>query len=176
MGLTVVGARDRNEESTNDNTVMNETHPERSVDLGERTNTRKEIDGEDLEASYEEFVSFQFDGISQTSVEALNTAIETVLVPINGEFVSDYDKEYFAIAFPDLFPYGRGHRGWVTQALKGISRSRLKIAAGTMLDFINVTFRNIPHVFSLPSMFVEGERWPLQQLFVRASVLESSNR
>lgn len=111
MGLTVVGAGDRNEESTSDNAGMNEAQPEQNAERGEMTNARNDKDGEDLKASYEESVSFHIDIISRTSVEALKTAIETVLVRNNGEFVSDYDKEYFAIAFPDLFSYGHGHPG-----------------------------------------------------------------
>lgn len=47
-----------------------------------------------------------FDSVPNTSIESLKLARETVLIRNRGRFVTVYDEELLALAFPDLFPFG----------------------------------------------------------------------
>lgn len=74
----------------------------------------KEENGKDhngMELNYKEIRSVLVETSPQTTVEALSIARNAVLVRNQGDFVSSYDGDLFGLAFPDLFPYGRGHPG-----------------------------------------------------------------
>ncbi len=61
------------------------------------------------ETTYHETSSVFVNQSPQSSVETLQSAQNTVLVRNQGSFISDYDNDLLGMAFPDLFPYGRGH-------------------------------------------------------------------
>ncbi len=66
---------------------------------------------EEEEVQYRETASVFVDQCPTTTVESLDLAKNTVLVRTQGKFVSDYDRDILAMAYPHLFPYGEGHPG-----------------------------------------------------------------
>lgn len=63
------------------------------------------------ENQYKETASVFVQHSLQTTVEALSVARNALRIRNNGNFVSDYEGDLLAMAYPDLFPYGRGHPG-----------------------------------------------------------------
>lgn len=66
---------------------------------------------QDMTLEYKELSSIMVNSSPQTTVEALQSARDAVLVRNYGNFISDYDGNLFGLAYPELFPYGRGHPG-----------------------------------------------------------------
>lgn len=75
-------------------------------DGDDQSETTSDIEGkedqEKEEVMYKETASIHIDGAPHTTVEALKTARETLLVRSHGSFVSDYEKDLLGLAFPDL--------------------------------------------------------------------------
>lgn len=75
-----------------------------------------------------------------TSVQLLDSARKLLLVQNKGEFVSDYDQNILGYAFPDLFPYGRGHYGTMRRVIVSFEeccRHYLKIYGGRFAKHIS---------------------------------------
>lgn len=77
----------------------------------EEKGAKMERTSQETELTYKEIGTIMVNTSPQTTVEALKTAQDTVLVRNHGRYVSDYDGNLLGLAFPDLFPYGRGHPG-----------------------------------------------------------------